>query len=427
MDSNIDSNVATKILVIDDEVYIRTGIKNFLEDYNFKVLDAENGRQGLECFERESPDIVFCDLIMPELGGLEVLDHIVKISPDTPIIIVSGVNDLSNTMIALKAGAWDYIIKPVQDMTVLLHAIEKSLEKVALIREKDMYKKRLLNEAVDAGRTQLSAMILHNIGNAITPVSVYAANLKKKNPVQNYRYLAQCYSDLMEHKDNLTEYISKDPRGSAVIKYMGTLIENLESDNNHSTEIIDKIASGVDYVAHIVTIQRDYAPDKIEVKERININLIVEDALQMQKGSISKLNITIKKNLLNPIPQIIMEKNKLMQVLVNLIKNSCDAIDENKERTEHQLDITTYCNQQRIGLEIRDTGIGVDIELQKSIFDFGTSSKGSSGFGLYYCKSFLEANKATLTLESQGRGLGSTVTMEIPFVPVRQNTSLSGE
>ncbi len=109
-------------------------------------------------------------------------------------------------------------------------------------------------------------------------------------------------------------------------------------------------------------------------------------------------------------------KHKLMQVIVNLIKNSCDAIEENRRQNGHVIEITTYCNQDNIGLRITDSGIGVDVERQNEIFDFGISSKGSSGFGLYYCKSFVEANSGTLTLESPGRYGGSTVTMEMPFI-----------
>ncbi|MBF0303849.1 MAG: HAMP domain-containing histidine kinase [Desulfamplus sp.] len=304
-------------------------------------------------------------------------------------------------------------------------------------RENDYIKNELLNKAVDAGRAQLSAMILHNIGNAITPVAVYTEKLKIRNPELTHIYLAKCYNDLMEHKDNLTEYISQDPRGVEVIKYMGTLIENLKEENSKTADVIDKIATGIDYVAQILSLQRTYAPRTTEIREKININLLIQDALKMQEVSISKRKITLKIELLPTIDHVLMEKNKLMQVIVNLIKNSCDAIDENREKDDHKIEITTYetqrpmvvrsrektenrieisthCNKKFIGLKIKDTGIGVERERQREIFDFGTSSKGSSGFGLYYCKSFVEANKGSLILESKGRGCGSTVRMELP-------------
>ncbi len=317
-------------------------------------------------------------------------------------------------------------------------------------QENEYIRNELLNKAVDAGRAQLSAMILHNIGNAITPVAVYTERLKIRENELTHIYLEKCYDDLMEHKDNITEYISKDPRGVEVIKYMGTLIKNIAIESRKTSDIIDKIATGIDYVAEILSLQRTYAPGTSEIKEKININLLVHDALKMQEVSISKRKITLEKNLLSTIPHILMEKNKLMQVIVNLIKNSCDAIDENRERDDHKIEITTYkterplfvmsrektenkieisthCNQNFIGLKIKDTGIGVERDRQREIFDFGTSSKGSSGFGLYYCKSFVEANKGSLILESDGRGYGSTVVMELPCSILRKKRLPRGE
>ncbi|MBF0202904.1 MAG: HAMP domain-containing histidine kinase [Desulfamplus sp.] len=298
------------------------------------------------------------------------------------------------------------------------------LEQILINNENEFeqLKRELVNKAIDSGRAELSAMLLHNIGNAITPISIYTESLKNRNSLQTYRYLSMCYNDLLEHKDDLTRYVTTDSRGVEIMKYMGTLIENLEADCKNVTDIIDKIDTGINYVSQALTLQRDYLPSKNRVKERIDINLLIYDALKMQASSISKRNITLKKNLLETIPYIIMEKNRLMQVIVNLIKNSCDSIDEHKERTDHQILISTYSNEKHIGLKITDTGIGVEKERQMEIFNFGVSSKGSSGFGLYYCKSLIEEYNGTLTIESPGRGSGATVIMEIPYASSKINT-----
>ncbi|MBF0468843.1 MAG: HAMP domain-containing histidine kinase [Desulfamplus sp.] len=300
-----------------------------------------------------------------------------------------------------------------ENLQNLVKKLEQSLNDQK--NEIEYIRKELLNKAVDAGRAQLSAMLMHNIGNAITPISMYTEKLKNGNQAQAYQYLTQCYNDLMEHKEHLTEYISTDERGIEVAKYMCALINNLETDNSKTANIIDKIISGIDYVSQILSLQRSYSPGKNEIREKINMSIMVLDALKIQEISISKRNIILKKNLPQTIPGILMEKNKLMQVIINIIKNSLDAIDEHKDKTDHKLEITTCCDSTNIGLKIKDTGIGVEKERQKEIFDLGNSSKGSSGFGLYYCKNFIEANKGSLILESPGRGHGSTVTIEIPY------------
>ncbi|MEA1969958.1 MAG: response regulator, partial [Thermodesulfobacteriota bacterium] len=138
-----------KILVIDDEAYIRESIKSFLEDFGYDLIEADDGRKGLEIFEKEMPDLVLCDLRMPEMDGLEVLGFITENFPETPIIIVSGAGNIGDTVEALKLGAWDYIIKPVQDMNVLYHAVNKGLERASLIKEKQQYQKDLEKANID--------------------------------------------------------------------------------------------------------------------------------------------------------------------------------------------------------------------------------------------------------------------------------------
>lgn len=132
-----------RVLTIEDEATLRKCFVAYLEDSGFDMLEAENGRVGLDVFHREHPDVVLCDLRMPELDGLQVLAHIAQESPETPLIIVSGTGDMGDAIQALKIGAWDYIMKPVQDMAVLEHSITKALERARLLHENREYREHL--------------------------------------------------------------------------------------------------------------------------------------------------------------------------------------------------------------------------------------------------------------------------------------------
>jgi PAS domain S-box-containing protein len=134
---------APVILSIDDELRFRESIRNYLEDYDYQVIEAENGRVGLEVFAAQRPDLVLVDLRMPEVDGLEVLDGVRMASPETPIIVVSGTGLISDVVEALRLGAWDYIFKPIEDLSVLGHAIQKCLERARLIRENKAYQQNL--------------------------------------------------------------------------------------------------------------------------------------------------------------------------------------------------------------------------------------------------------------------------------------------
>ncbi|MBU3916555.1 response regulator [bacterium] len=131
------------ILVIEDESTIRESISEFLEDRNYTVLTAENGRVGIEIFQKERPDLVLTDLRMPEVDGLEVLQKIRDISPNTPLIVISGTGDINDSILALKSGAWDYILKPVVDMSIIIIAIDKALERALLLLENQAYQENL--------------------------------------------------------------------------------------------------------------------------------------------------------------------------------------------------------------------------------------------------------------------------------------------
>jgi two-component system, sensor histidine kinase and response regulator len=132
-----------KILTIDDEPGIRETFRDFLEDLDFEVFEGENGRHGLEVFAAQKPDLVLLDLRMPELDGMEVLAKLKETSPDTPVIIVSGTGVIGDAIQALHLGAWDYLLKPVVDMGVLRHSVEKVLDRARLISENRAYQENL--------------------------------------------------------------------------------------------------------------------------------------------------------------------------------------------------------------------------------------------------------------------------------------------
>ncbi len=141
-----------KILVIDDEKVIRKSFRYFLEDYDHEVIEAKDGGEGLRLFEKEKVDLILVDLRMPVIDGLEVLEIVSKKSPDMPIIVVSGTGVIADAVEALRIGAWDYLFKPIEDMSVLLHAVEKALERARLINENRMYQEHLESEV--AKRTE---------------------------------------------------------------------------------------------------------------------------------------------------------------------------------------------------------------------------------------------------------------------------------
>ena len=130
------------ILVIDDERSIRNTLKEILEYEKFKVELAEHGAEGLEKFKKGSYDIVLCDIKMPEMDGLEVLEKINEEQSDAQVIMISGHGNIDVAVEAIKKGAYDYIEKPL-DLNRLLITMRNALDKSTLITETKVLKRKV--------------------------------------------------------------------------------------------------------------------------------------------------------------------------------------------------------------------------------------------------------------------------------------------
>lgn len=135
--------ITGRILVIDDEAIVRESIVAYLEDSGFEVIEAENGLEGVACFNSRQPDIVLCDLRMPEMDGIAVLRKINESNPNTPFIVVSGAGVMADVVEALRLGASDYLIKPIIDLEVLEHSVVRNLKQLRLIQENQAYRDQL--------------------------------------------------------------------------------------------------------------------------------------------------------------------------------------------------------------------------------------------------------------------------------------------
>ena len=147
-------NSSATLLIIDDDQVVRASLAAYLEDSGFTVLQASNGLQGLEVFERDHPDLVICDLRMPQVDGLELIRRINALQVDTPVIVVSGAGVMTDAVEALRLGAADYLIKPLEDLAVLEHSVRRALDRVLLRVENLRYREKL-----EAANRQLQASL----------------------------------------------------------------------------------------------------------------------------------------------------------------------------------------------------------------------------------------------------------------------------
>jgi DNA-binding NarL/FixJ family response regulator len=221
-----DDKVAT-ILIIDDEPMVCRTITAYLEDCNFRILCTRNGRDGLKIFYQELPDLVLVDLRMPDMDGLEVLSALHEFKPETPVVVISGTSTISDAVEALRRGACDFILKPIEDMSVLLHVVLKALERARMIRDNQIYREHLeeklnrraaeleqknialqeLMDRIEEERSRLGANVSSSIEKMILPLM---QTLKQGLPDKKKEIARQVEHSLEEIASPFMERLSKE-------------------------------------------------------------------------------------------------------------------------------------------------------------------------------------------------------------------------
>ena len=130
------------ILLIDDEKSIRNVLKDILQHEGYRIEEAADGEQGLQKLAAQPFDLVLCDIKMPKMDGLEVLQQIMQLQPDVPVIMISGHGTIETAVDAVKKGAFDFIAKP-PDLNRLLITIRNALDKNTLVKETRVLKKKV--------------------------------------------------------------------------------------------------------------------------------------------------------------------------------------------------------------------------------------------------------------------------------------------
>jgi DNA-binding NtrC family response regulator len=132
------------ILIIEDEAAIRRVLTKILleENKSFNVAEAENGKRGLEMALEKTYDLILCDIKMPVMDGIEVLDKLIESGTESPIVMISGHGDIQTAVDCLKKGAYDYIAKP-PDLNRLLQTVRNALDRKVLVAENKVLKKRV--------------------------------------------------------------------------------------------------------------------------------------------------------------------------------------------------------------------------------------------------------------------------------------------
>ncbi|MEJ2044410.1 MAG: SpoIIE family protein phosphatase [Reinekea sp.] len=239
----------TTILVVEDEKAVRDSIVAYFEDSGYQMLEAANGTEGLALFEQQMPDLVICDLRMPGMDGLHLLSCIMEQTDETPVIVVSGAGAMTDVVDALRLGATDYLMKPVVDLKVLEHSVERALERSLLFKENYRYRQQLeernqeLQDHVD--RLKLDLQAGRAVQQRLLPrFDLIQGDYRVRHEMEPSTYLSGDLVDYFELGPNRIVFYIADVSGHGASSALITLLIKTQIDRyrdeleNNTSDIV---------------------------------------------------------------------------------------------------------------------------------------------------------------------------------------------
>ena len=277
----------------------------------------------------------------------------------------------------------------------------------------DKTHKELLVASRQAGMAEVATSVLHNVGNVLNSVNVSSTlvgdNLKKSR-VSN---LPRVVALMNEHAADLGTFITSDPRGQHLPSYLCELAEHLENERTSQIKEVELLQKNIGHIKEIVAMQQSYAQVS-GLSETVNTTELVEDALRMNPGSLARHEILLVREYDPNGPVITVEKHKVLQILVNLVRNAKYACDESG-RTDKRLTVRVANGDGRIKISVMDNGVGISQDNLTRIFNHGfTTKKDGHGFGLHSGALAAREMGGSLNVHSDGSGQGATFTLELP-------------
>jgi two-component system sensor histidine kinase ChiS len=404
------------LLVVDDIEANREVLSRRLVRQGYVVATAENGRQALEMLRAQSFDLVLLDIVMPEMNGYEVLQRLKadEVLREIPVVMISALSELEAAVRCIEMGAEDYLPKPFNP-TLLKARIGACLEKrrAKQTRRELEAARQLLETSRQAGMAEVATSILHNVGNVLNSVNVSSGVILDKIQKSKLTGLTKAVGLMETHRSDLPVFFEKDPKGRQLLDYLGKLDVNLAHEQKEITQEVNILLANILHIKEIVAMQQDYARAS-GVIETLYIEDLVEDALRLNSGALDRHAIKLLRDYSDMRP-VSVDKHKVLQILVNLIRNAKHSFDD-IGGSEKQITLRITSVNDRMQISIIDNGIGIPAENLIRIFNHGfTTKKDGHGFGLHSGALTAKEIGGTLTAFSEGTGRGSRFTLELPM------------
>ncbi|MGQ9516781.1 MAG: ATP-binding response regulator [Anaerolineae bacterium] len=389
------------VLLIDDDRLNTKLLEVTLADAGFRVMTALSGKEGLQLFRREQPDLVMLDMLMSDLHGLSVLTTLKRRAPALPVIIMTAHGSEEMAVEAMKLGASDYLVKPLHYQRVaavvrehieksrlrateerLTHQLrESSLQLMRRVAELELARRRLEQahaELEEAGRlkTEFISMVSHELRTPLTNIQGYVELL-------------------LDETDG--------PITDTQREYLEIVLDNCKRLIAIANDLLD--------------ISRIEAGNLRLSKTRLRLQELVEEAVRSWYPQFQAKNLQLSLDLTPQPLWIWADWERMLQVLNNLLSNACKYTPAGGSVT-----VRVYPSNDKALVEVIDTGIGIPEQDLERIFEKFYRAESSrqeatygTGLGLPIAKSLVELHDGSISVTSK-LSQGSTFTVQLPLL-----------
>jgi two-component system sensor histidine kinase/response regulator len=370
-----------RILVIDDERGLREGCRRALARHDFEVDVAATGREGLGLVRGALYDVVLLDVMMPDIGGIELLQTIGQHDPDIVCIIITGYATVELAVEAMKLGAYDFIAKPFSDDNLLL-AVNKAVERRRLTLET----RRLQQIESEAQRLAQEKAMLEELDRVKSAFMRRVAH-ELRAPVAAIESLLQ--SILEGYGSPETQRLMQE-RAAGRARELLSLLQDL-LDLSRLKDV--KIASR---------------------KKQVRLEEVMRQVLDLHRAEAAEKGLTLKVEC-DDCPPVVADPDHIGQLWSNLISNAIKYTP-----ADGRVTVRLFPEEGAIVGEVEDTGIGIAESDIPSLFqEFYRTDQAKAfaqhgtGLGLSIVKQVLDEYGGQIAVESEP-GQGSTFTFRLP-------------
>lgn len=378
-----------RLIIVDDEPVILNLLTSIFVDEPWDVTSCADGSTALQTMEEQGVDVLLTDKNLPDIGGLELLEHARRIQADCEGIIITGYASLDTVLAAMQLDAFDYIVKPPKDIFDVQRKVRQAFDKIGMRRENRRLMQQLTeqNEQLQSTLAELKEVQAELVqSEKLAGIGTLAAGIAHEISSPLFGIMGLAEAILEEEERDLVEGYAKE-----IVDYSRTIKDIVVQLSGYSRTSEREYHTTVDLgsvardAARLVSLSLSIEPERVTVD--------CDDALYINAKS-----------------------NEVQQVFVNLIKNAVEAVSERHgESRDGRVDVHCWSENGSVRATVRDNGPGIPEEQCKQIFDpfYTTKPPGrGTGLGLNIVYRIMARYRGSVSVDST---LGEGTAFELRF------------